>query len=144
NVCLLTGSGVVAGRALGARASALVMFAPIAIVDGTVNPHNDAFLALATAAFGLALARRREAAGVVALAAALLIKLSAALLLWFDLLQLALRSVAARLRPSTVIAAGIAVAVVGVVLLVAAPHLWPALGAFTALVGDPAETNPHF
>jgi hypothetical protein len=144
SVCLLTGSGWLAGRAFGPRAAAMVLFAPIAIVDGTVNPHNDALIALAVAAFGLALARRREAAGVLSLLAALAVKLSAALLLAFDLLRLALQPMAARLRSSTVIACGLVVALAGVAALVVAPHLWPALGAFTALVGDPAESHPHF
>jgi hypothetical protein len=144
DVCLLTGSGWLAGRAFGPRAAAMVLFAPIAIVDGTVNPHNDALITLAVAAFALAVARRREAAGVAALVAALAVKLSAALLLAFDLLRLALQPIAARLRSSTVIAAGVLVAVLGVAALVVAPHLWPSLGAFTALVGDPRESSPHF
>jgi hypothetical protein len=144
SICLLTGSGWLAGRAFGPRAAAMLLFAPIAIVDGTINPHNDVILALAVAAFALALARRREAAGAASLVAALAVKLSAALLLAFDLLRLALQPLAARLRGSTVIACGALVAIAGVAALVVAPHLWPALGAFTALVGDPAETHPHF
>lgn len=144
NLVVLVATAALAGRAFGARAATLLLFAPIAIVDGTVNPHNDALIALATAAFGLALARRREVVGVASLLVALAIKLSAALLLAFDLLRLALRPVATRTRASTVVVAGAVVATAGVAALVIAPHLWPALGAFTALVGDPAESNPHF
>lgn len=148
NLVVLVAAAALAGRAFGARAAALVLFAPVAVVDGTINPHNDALLALAVAAFALALARtaspRREAAGALALAAALAIKLSAALMLAFDLLRLALAPFAARLRARTVVAAGIAAAVLGVAALVIAPRLWPALGAFTAIVGDPAESSPHF
>jgi hypothetical protein len=148
NLVVLVATAALTGRAFGARAAALVLFAPIAIVDGTVNPHNDAWIALAVAAFALALApsaaRRRETAGVIALAAALLVKLSAALLLAFDLLRLLLQPIAARLRARTVVAAGVAVAVVGVAALIVAPRVWPALGAFTSLVGDPSEANPHF
>jgi hypothetical protein len=144
NLVVLVAVAALSGRAFGARAAALVLFAPIAIIDGTVNPHNDALIALATAAFALALVRRRPVAGVLALAAALLVKLSAALLLAFELLERALRGVAARLRPRVVIAAGIAVAAIAVAALVVAPHLWPPFGAFTALVGDPAESSPHF
>jgi glycosyl transferase family 87 len=144
NLVVLVATAALAGRAFGARAAVLLLFSPIAIVDGTVNPHNDALIALATAAFGLALARRREVAGVAALLLALAIKLSALLLLAFELLRLALGPVAARTRASTVVAAGAVVAVAGVAALVIAPRVWPALGAFTALVGDPAETNPHF
>lgn len=144
NFCLLTGSGALVGRAFGARAAALLLLAPLAIIDGTVNPHNDAMITLATAAFALAMVRGRVGAGVVALAAALLVKLSAALLLAFDLLQLALRPVAARLRSATVIVAGAALAALAVAALVAAPRIWPSLGAFTAIVGDPSESSPHF
>ena len=54
NLVVLLGVAALAGRAFGARAAALVSFAPLAIIDGTVNPHNDALLALATAAFALA------------------------------------------------------------------------------------------
>ncbi|HWE26399.1 MAG TPA: glycosyltransferase 87 family protein, partial [Polyangia bacterium] len=144
NLGVLVAVAALAGRTFGTRAAALVLFAPIAIIDGTVNPHNDALIALATAAFALALVRGRRAAGVVALASALAVKLSAALLLAFELLQLALRPIAARLRASTVIAAGTAIAALAVAALVLAPRIWPALGAFTAIVGDPAESNPHF
>ncbi|HEY2744655.1 MAG TPA: glycosyltransferase 87 family protein [Polyangia bacterium] len=148
NLAVLVATAALAGRAFGARAAALVLFAPIAIVDGTINPHNDALIALAVAAFALALApsssRRRETAGIVALAAALAIKLSAGLLVAFDLLRLLLQPIAARLRARTVVAVAIAVAAAGVAALVIAPRIWPALGAFTAIVGDPTESSPHF
>jgi hypothetical protein len=144
NLVVVLGVAALAGRAFGARAAALVIFAPLAIVDGTVNPHNDALIALATAAFALAVVRGRRAAGVVALAVALVVKLSAALLLAFDLLQQTLRPFAARLRTSTVIVAGITIAALAVAGLVVAPRLWPSLGAFTAIVGDPSESTPHF
>ncbi len=144
NLVTLVGVAALAGRAFGARAATLVLFAPLAVVDGTVNPHNDALIALATAGFALALARRRHGVAVGALVAALAVKLSAALLLAYDLLRRALAPFSARHRGSTVIAAGTAVATVGVAALVIAPRLWPSLGAFTALVGDPAESHPHF
>ncbi|HEX9102515.1 MAG TPA: hypothetical protein VF997_09940, partial [Polyangia bacterium] len=67
-----------------------------------------------------------------------------ALLLVFELLRAALQPVAARIKGSTVIAAGAAVAVLGIAALVIAPRLWPSLGAFTAIVGDPAESRPLF
>ena len=144
NLAALVGAAALAGRAFGARAAALVLFAPIAIVDGTVNPHNDALMALATAGFALALARSRPAAGVASLVVALAVKLSAALLVAFEALRLALGPIAARLRGATVLVAGAAVAALGVAALVVAPRLWPALGAFTAILGDPAETHAQF
>jgi hypothetical protein len=141
---VLVASAALAGLAFGPRAATLVLFAPLAIVDGSVNAHNDVFLALATAAFGLALSRRREVAGALALAAALLVKLSAALLLVFDLVRLALAPVAQRLRASTLLAVGAVLAAGGVAALVILPRLFPALGAFTAPFGDPAETYLKF
>ena len=144
NLGALVAAAAMAGYAFGAPAATLLLFAPIAIVDGTVNPHNDALIALAVAAFALAQSRRRPLAGLLALLAALAIKLSAALLLAFDLLRLALAPIAARVRASTVVLVGAAVAVAGVAVLVIAPRVWPELGAFTALVGDPAESHPHF
>ena len=143
NLVVLVATAALAGAAFGARAASLVLLAPLAVVDGTVNPHNDVFLALAVAAFALALSRRREAAGLAALAAALAIKLSGALLVVFDLLRLLLRPAAARLRAATLLGAGALVASSGVVAVVVAPRLWPSLGAFTALVGDPHEASPH-
>ena len=144
NFCLLTGSAALAGRAFGARAAALLLFAPIAIVDGTINPHNDALIALATAGFALAIVRGRVGVASCSLIAALAVKLSAALLVAFDFLRRALQPIAARVRGSTVLAAGVVVAALGVAALVVAPRLFPSLSAFTALLGDPAETHPHF
>ncbi|HXU69453.1 MAG TPA: glycosyltransferase 87 family protein [Polyangia bacterium] len=146
NLAVLVAAAALAGRAFGARAAALLLFAPVAVIDGTVNPHNDALIALAVAAFALALARtpRREGAGLVALVAALFVKLTAALVVAFDLLRLALEPFAARLRARTVVAAGIAAAVTGVAALVIAPRVWPPLHAFTAILGDPAESSPQF
>jgi hypothetical protein len=144
NLGAIVATAALAGRAFGARAATLVLFAPVAIVDGTVNPHNDALLALAAAAFALALCRRREVGGAAALAVAVAVKLSAALLLVFDLLRLGLAPVAARLRPRVVVAAGTALAAAAVAAMAIAPHQWPRLGAYTALVGDPTESHPHF
>ena len=144
NVALLVATAALAGVALGARAAVVVLFCPLAVVDGSVNPHNDALLALGTAAFALALARRREAAGALALVATLAVKLSGALLLAFDLLRLVLAPLAARLRLRLMVAVGALIAVAAVAAIVVAQRLWPATTAFTALVGDPGEHHPHF
>lgn len=140
---LLVATAALAGRAFGARAAAFVLFCPLAVVDGTVNPHNETLLALAVAVFALALCRRRQAAGTAALAVALAVKLSAALVLVWDLLRLAFRPVAARLRPSLVLAIGAVVAAAGVAAILVALRLFPSVHAFTALVGDPADPYPR-
>jgi hypothetical protein len=65
----------------GARAAALVLFCPLAVVEGTLSGHNDALLAVSVALSALALAERRRGWAVVALASGLLVKDSAILLL---------------------------------------------------------------
>jgi hypothetical protein len=143
NGTLLVAAAALVGLAFGPRAATLLLLAPLAVVDGTVNPHNDALLAVATAAFALALSRRREAAGLLALAAALLVKMSGALLFVFEVLRLMLRPIATRLRASTVLWAGVALAVTGVTAIVVAARAWPEFGAFAALFGDPLDPYPR-
>jgi hypothetical protein len=144
NLSLLVATAALTGRAFGARAATLVLFAPLAIVDGTVNPHNDVLVALGVAAFALALSQRREAAGVIALAATVTIKISGALLLAFDLVRLGLRPVAARLRVGPLLIGGAIAAALTVAAAVVAVRMRPSLGAFAALLGDPTERYPHF
>ena len=62
-------------------ALAMVLLCPLSIVEGTLNAHNDALLALGAALFAWALVRGRPAIGVLALAAATLVKASGGLLL---------------------------------------------------------------
>jgi hypothetical protein len=144
NLVLLVVTAAAAGLAFGARAAAWVLFAPLAIVDGTINPHNDVLLALGTALFALAVARRRDAAGTLALLATLMIKLSGSLLVAYDLGRHALAPFARRLAIRRVLLAGAVVAALTVAFLVVMLRLHPELGAFAALVGDPAERYPHF
>lgn len=144
NLALVVAAAAAVGRAFGARAAALLLFAPLAIVDGTVNPHNDAWLLAATALWALAVARKQDGAGALALVATLAIKLSGALLLAYDLLRRALAPFARRLGVRRVLVAGAIVAALTVAFLVVALRLHPELGAFAALLGDPAERSPHF
>ena len=67
NVVVLVATAALAGLAFGAPAAALVLFCPLAIVDGTINPHNDVWLALAAALFAFATTRKRTGAAFVAL-----------------------------------------------------------------------------
>lgn len=96
--------GGLAGRAAGPRAAALVLFCPLALIEGTGNGHNDAVLAALTALFALCAGggRPREVPALLSLLAGLLVKASALLLLGFyglELLFLRLRAPARRLLP---------------------------------------------
>jgi hypothetical protein len=144
NLGLLVAAAAFTGAALGARAATLLLFAPLAIVDGTVNPHNDVLVALAVALFVLATMRGHRVAGVAALAAAVLVKVSALLLLSWDLLRVALRPLAARVRASTLLGTGAIAAALTMAALVAGLHRWVWLRPFAGLIGDPAERYPHF
>jgi hypothetical protein len=62
-----------------ARAVALVLLCPAAIVEGTVSGHNDAWLMPAIAGFAAFWVRKRERAAAISLAAGLLIKATALL-----------------------------------------------------------------
>ncbi len=87
------------GAGAGARAAALVLFCPLAVVEGTLSGHNDALLAVSVALAALARAERRHGWAVVALASGLLVKDSAILLLL--LLGLTWLAVALRLGERT-------------------------------------------
>jgi hypothetical protein len=123
-----------------ARAAAMVLFCPIAIVEGTQSAHNDGLLALATAGFVWAMARRRPALGAASLLAGVVVKLSA--LLWFGvhLGQLgfdAFRRLGARRRAIVATTAVVAVAAVCYW-----QRAWLA-GALTALIDNPKDRLPH-
>ncbi|HEX4460548.1 MAG TPA: hypothetical protein VIA18_21365 [Polyangia bacterium] len=144
NVVVLVATAALAGVAFGAPAVAFVLFCPLAIVDGTINPHNDVWLALAAALFAVAVTRKRDAAGFVALVAALFIKLSASLLVAFDLMSWALRPIARRIAPRRFVLGAAAIAIVSVAAAIIAVRAFPSLTAFAALLGDPSERHPLF
>lgn len=68
-------------------AAALVLFSPLGIIEGTVNAHNDAVLALLTAAFAFLITRRRTLLANLMLLMAVGVKLSALLLCAFYFLR---------------------------------------------------------
>lgn len=137
----LLGTAALTGRALGAKAACFILFCPLAILDGTVNPHNDTLVALAMAAFIWA-QRRGRRVGLLALGAALFVKLSAGLVLAWELCRLFLRPLTRRLRPSALLALGAAAAALAVAVLIVAVQRVPSLHRFTALIGDPGQP-PH-
>ncbi len=144
NVVVLVATAALAGVAFGAPAVAFVLFCPLAIVDGTINPHNDVWLALAAALFAVAVSRRRSGAGFVALASAIAVKISASLLVAFELLRRLLRPIAQRIPPRRFVIAAAALAVAAVASAIVALRTWPTLTAFAALLGDPSERHPLF
>jgi hypothetical protein len=126
------------------RAAATVLLCPLAVVEASQAAHNDALLALATAAFALAVSRKRPLAGLAALAAGLAVKASALLLLGFDAIALGAR----RRRRATAVFA-LTVTIVAVIL---APTLLQRLGHFPlnycarsleCLVRDPLYRHRH-
>src|SRR5439155_12739078 len=77
----MTATAALTARAAGDdKAAAFVLFSPIAIVEATVNGHNDNLLALSVALFAFAVVRRRQALGAAPLAAGLLVKASGLLM----------------------------------------------------------------
>jgi hypothetical protein len=143
NLALLVASAALVGIALSARAAALVLFAPLAIIDGTVNPHNDVLVALGFAIF-VFLTARRDMTGPLALLATLTVKLSGLILLVFELLRLSLRPLVRRFSLRALVVAGAILAALAVALIVAGLRAAPSMNAFAALVGDPHERSPHF
>src|SRR5262249_52315149 len=130
-----------------ARAAALVLFCPLAVVEGTQSGHNDGFIAVATAGFAWAFARRRPALGTAALVTGLLTKLSALLLIGVNLVQIGAdrwrRS--ARDRRAHLYWAGVALAAAAVALLAFAQREWllAQLRRVTALLDDPNASLPY-
>lgn len=120
-----------------ARAVALVLFCPLAVVEATLSAHNDALLAVTVAAAILAIRRGLTAWAVAALALGLVVKDSASLLIAFFVT----RSACACLRTSPTMSSHLRAAVVGVVAIVAWFVLAPSPSPATAhLVGfNPAE-----
>lgn len=131
---LLTAAATAAAlRGSGQRpafGAAVVALSPLALIEGTLNAHNDVFLALSCALFVLALERRQSLATGAGLALGLTVKVSAALVAGVYGLSLLFRWLRWRGLPS-LLGAGI---VAGVALLAAAPTAVPGL---SGLIGTP-------
>lgn len=67
--------------AVAAQAAALVLLCPLAVIEGTVNAHNDTLLALAVALYALCVARGRLGLAFLPLLLGLSVKASIGLLL---------------------------------------------------------------
>lgn len=81
--CMIT-TGWLVGLTSGPRAAALVLFCPLAIIEGTLSAHNDGLLAISVALAVLLWSRDRRIWAMVALCSGLFIKESAIILpsLW--------------------------------------------------------------
>lgn len=134
---MVLGAGLV-GCAAGARGAALVLFCPLAVIEGTLNAHNDSLLLLTTALFVLCVARRRKLLALLALLPGLLVKVSALLLLLLYPAALLVPLWRARLTPVRRAAVVLAGSAAGLLLL---RSLWPLLMRYpvTRLLGNPAD-----
>jgi hypothetical protein len=137
----------VAGAALAptrlppALGAALLAWNPIAVIEGTINAHNDALLALGCAGFACFVVRQRPLPALACLLACLAVKASAGLLLGmyglsllFGLVRRRWPAVSRRLPWALGVA--LAVALVAIALLRAPTG---GLNMFTALIGSPAD-----
>jgi hypothetical protein len=137
----LVGRAVLAKRPQAAgAAAAFVLLCPLAVVEGTVNAHNDALLAVAAATFALAVARGERLGSLLALAAGLTVKASGALLLVVRGLELCFR----RLRLGRGAALGIASLSVAAMLagFFALRSRLPA-SLVAVLIGSPSDAVEH-
>ncbi len=133
-----------AARREGARAAALLLFCPLAIIEGTIGGHNDVLLMLATALFALCVVRRRLWLAGLVLASGLWVKTSAVLLFGLYVLQLGVLRLFARVwrrgAPFRVLCYAGAL-LIGVLLLWL---LWPVLQHYSKttvrVIGSPADT----
>jgi hypothetical protein len=126
-----------------ANAVATVLFCPAAIIEGTVNGHNDAWLMPSIAAFLVLMMRRRDLAALLALAAGLVVKATALLPLG---VVVAARLFARTLRHLSwrrAAAAGTLVAVAAFLALYSLRHERFVARLLWELVGNPEDALPR-
>lgn len=137
-----------------ARALALVLFCPLALIEGTMNAHNDALLALGVAAFACCLVRRRTGLAWLPLVFVVLIKASGLLCLGLYAAYQAFR-LASRILPERLVqrvhkhlilfacALAVLCTVACLVILAAAPSVIAASPSLGLLLGSPNDTYPY-
>lgn len=132
----LTAASLVGSEHKPAYGAALVVLNPLSLIEGTMNAHNDALLALACALFVLAVRRKIAGLALGSLALGLLIKLSGLLLAGLYLTHRILRWLRPRWPALWRLAPiGLAVGLLGGLLFLA---LWPsALPGLSGLIGSP-------
>ena len=128
-----------------AAAAAAVAWNPLAVIEGTIGAHNDVLLALACALFVLAVRRGRPLWAGAWLLGALLVKLSAVLMIWMYSLFL----VSQRLRRrSPQLAQALpwflgGLLLLGLVGVVALMRQGVQLAALASLLGQPVVAYDH-
>ncbi len=124
----------------------LVGMCPLSIIEATVNAHNDAYMALAVAAWSLAVTRGHLVGGLAALLLGVSVKASGLLILAFAAAEATARYLnrwVSWITPRLVlILAPIGVSVFLVGFLLAREHI-TALVQIGALLGDATEKLPH-
>ncbi len=143
----MIGTAALAARsvepAARARAAALVIFCPLAIIEGTANAHNDNLVALAAAAFAVAVSRRREGLGFGALLTGLLVKASSLIPIAIDGTRLVFARLGRRLTPARVALGGAFAFSIVIVSLLFLRGRYPVLNSFSALLGWPTDEHAH-
>jgi hypothetical protein len=139
-IAVLVSAWLVARALRDARAGALVAFCPLALVEGTLNAHNDALLMPSVALFALVASR---ALGLAALASGALVKATSLVLLGWASAEAALTPLRRWLTPRRVIwvASLFALAMLGAFL--ALRERVPYLNELGALVGRPSDASEH-
>ncbi|HZS35517.1 MAG TPA: hypothetical protein VFF06_01755 [Polyangia bacterium] len=125
------------------KAAAFVLFCPLAIVEATVNGHNDNLLALSVALFAFCVARRQQTLGALSLIAGLLVKASGLLVLGMDVCYLAFSRVRRFVTAARVLGAGAIFIAATITAFIVLRRTFPFLNAFSALLGSPADAFEH-
>jgi hypothetical protein len=127
----------------GSRAAQLVLFSPLALVEASVNLHNDALLMVVVALFALCVAKERPGWAFVVLGLGLLIKASGLLMLGFFGLHLLLVRLRTRFGPRGLVALALGAALIAVAAVALA---WPLLTRYAysaaSLFGSPSDAYP--
>ncbi|MFO0575942.1 MAG: hypothetical protein U1A78_18235 [Polyangia bacterium] len=140
----LSSLSAAAGRLGVAEAAALVFLCPLAVIEGTLNAHNDGLLALAAALYALCLTTGHLGLAFLPLLFGVSIKASAGLLLVLHAAYMALSLRRVLRRAGLPLRLGLAAA--ALVLAAAglwrvAPHLTHYAHALHRLLGSPSEAH---
>lgn len=130
-----------------AWAAVLVLLCPLTLIEATMNAHNDGLLMVSLAGFGLCLSKKRPLWAFVWLAAGLLVKASALLLLGLYLLHAVTTRLGLR-RPrlsgkGLLLMLSIAALLTALFASTLLPYLWRYLSTLAKLLGNPNDALPY-